>query len=66
MWDSIHKLEEIYQELLDSPIGILSSTKELMEFLELPASKEDLICFRDVCAKNELYEWALIVQRKIN
>lgn len=68
MWDKLCYaiLEDIYQDLLDNPAGILQTTEELNEFLSLSASKEDLICFRNVCERNELYEWCSIVQKKIN
>lgn len=58
-------LEEIYQVLLEHPDKLLSSEEEFNEFLNLPASKEDLICFKNVCLKNELYEWAAKIHRKI-
>lgn len=62
---SIEDLKESYQMLLDDPGSLISSDEEFYEFLALSTSKEELVAFREVLAKNELYEWAAIVHKKI-
>lgn len=62
---SIEDLEDSYQILLDDPGALISCDEEFYEFLALATSKEELLAFREVLAKNELYEWAAIVHKKI-
>lgn len=61
-------LEDVYdhlQWLLENPRNLLHSDEEFEQFLNIPATREDLICFRESCVKNELYEWAAKVNLKI-
>ena len=58
---------ETYQyNMLISPSNLFTSNEELMQFIEIPATKQDLYSFLDVCEKEELYEYCLLINNKIN
>ena len=56
--------EYVYNELIN-PINLFKSIKELKEFINIPCTKEDLKCMLQICEKEELYEYCVLIQNKI-
>ena len=54
-----------YDEMI-SPGNLLKTQQEFNTFLNVPASEEDLKCFLKVCEEQELYEWCIDINNKIN
>lgn len=60
------ELVKIYEDLIDNPENILGNEQEFQAFLQIPATREDLLAFKEACVKHGLYEWAADILKKIN
>jgi len=58
-------LETYQYNIAISPSSLFTSNEELMQFINIPATKKDLCCFLEVCEKEELYEYCLLINNKI-
>lgn len=49
-----------------NPYNLLQTEEEFSKFLNVPATKEELISFLRICEENDLYEWCIDINNKIN
>jgi hypothetical protein len=59
-------LENIAYRNLISPSNLFSSEKEVMDFLNIESTVEDLKAFLLACEQEELYEYCLLIKNKLN
>jgi hypothetical protein len=52
--------------MLISPSNLFTSPEEVIKFINVPSTKQDLKCFLNVCEEEELYEYCLLINNKIN
>jgi hypothetical protein len=58
---------EAYQyNILINPSNLFSSSDEVIKFINIPSTKQDLKCFLNVCEQEELFEYCLLINNKIN
>ena len=65
MYVSDSKSKREYKELINPKI-LFSSIEEVKEFLNIECTKEDLLCFLELCEKEECYEYCTLIVNKIN
>jgi len=49
-----------------SPSNLFENEQEVIDFLEIPSTKEDLLSFLKVCEEEELYEYCSLIKNKID
>ena len=59
-------IEEYEYKIAISPSNIFKTTGEVKTFLTIKSTKEDLKCFLKVCEEEELYEYCMLINDKIN
>lgn len=59
-------IEEYELELLLNPSNLFENISEVTSFLELSDDLKELQAFKEVCEKEELYEYCKLIQDKIN
>ena len=55
----------LYNEMI-SPSNLFKSEQEVITFVEIPCTVEDLNLFLKKCEEEELYEYCIVVQNKLN
>lgn len=59
-------LEEVEYRNIISPSNLFSSKEEVIDFLNIESTVEDLEAFLKVCEEEELYEYCSLIKNKIN
>ena len=59
-------LEDIRYKELINPKVLFSSIEEFEEFVNIDCSEKDLLCFLELCEKEECYEYCKIINDKLN
>lgn len=53
-------------QILINPANLFGSSNEVIEFISLSDSQEELQAFLEACLSEELYEYVELIQTKIN
>lgn len=59
-------LEDVAYRNIISPSNLFSSKEEVLDFLKIESTIEDLESFLKVCEEEELYEYCLLIKNKIH
>jgi hypothetical protein len=57
-------LEYIHYKQLINPSNLFNSIKEVEDFLEIDATREDLLCFLKFCEEEDLYEYCRLIKER--